>query len=77
MTSEQGQAWADKHGMLFMECSAKSGENIEGLFVGLADAITGRIQKGEIDPKNESIGVKLGTLEVQKGKEESKKKECC
>jgi hypothetical protein len=47
-----------------MECSAKSGQNIDTLFCTLAEAIVSKIDKGEVDPKNESIGIKLGTLET-------------
>jgi hypothetical protein len=34
---------AKKSGMLFMECSAKSGQNIDSLFMALTEAIDARI----------------------------------
>ena len=43
---------AKKNGMLFMECSAKSGQNIDALFLVLTEHINNKIEKGEIDPKN-------------------------
>lgn len=46
-----------------MECSAKSGQNIEGIFGQISQAIVGKIERGEIDPKNESIGIKLGSMQ--------------
>ena len=52
--------------MLFMECSAKSGQNIDGLFMVLSEGITEKIEKGEIDPRNEAIGIKIGALETEK-----------
>lgn len=35
-----------------MECSAKSGQNIDSVFVMISEAITTKIDKNEIDPKN-------------------------
>lgn len=43
---------ARKNGMLFLECSAKSGQNVDALFLLLTENINGKIEKGEIDPKN-------------------------
>ena len=64
------------HGMLFMECSAKSGQNIDHLFISLSETINSKIEKKEIDPKNESIGIKIGSLETELVIENRKKK-CC
>lgn len=52
--------------MLFMECSAKTGRNIDSIFTQLSDNIVSRVEKGELDPKNESIGIKLGSMETDK-----------
>lgn len=52
MSYDEGFDMAKKNGMLFMECSAKSGQNIDALFLVLTEHINGRIEKGEIDPKN-------------------------
>ena len=62
VTYDEGFNCAKRNGLLFMECSAKSGQNIDALFCTLAEAIVAKIDKGEVDPKNESIGIKLGTL---------------
>ncbi len=43
---------AKKSNLLFMECSAKSGQNIDSVFTQISEAIVGKIDKGEIDPKN-------------------------
>ena len=58
-----------------MECSAKSGQNIEAVFSLIAETIVNKIAKGQLDPKNEAIGIKLGSMETEK--ELRKKKECC
>ena len=58
-----------------MECSAKSGQNIDAVFGLISETIANKIAKGELDPKNESIGIKLGAMETER--EENKKKNCC
>jgi|JI6StandDraft_1071083.scaffolds.fasta_scaffold166035_2 hypothetical protein len=45
-----------------MECSAKSGQNIEAVFGLISETIVNKIVKGELDPKNEAIGIKLGAM---------------
>lgn len=40
---DEGFQLAKKAGMLFMECSAKSGQNIDALFLALTEAIDSRI----------------------------------
>jgi Ras-related protein Rab-2A len=62
--------------MMFMECSAKSGQNIDAVFLHISEAIIGKIDRAEIDPRNESIGIKLGTLEGDR-KDKKKDKDCC
>lgn len=57
---------AKKNGMLFMECSAKSGQNIDALFLVLTESINTKIEKGDIDPKNEAIGIKIGSMETER-----------
>ncbi|GAA95303.1 uncharacterized protein L969DRAFT_101429 [Mixia osmundae IAM 14324] len=39
VTAEEGQAWSDSRGCLFMECSAKQGKNVESLFDTVIDKI--------------------------------------
>ena len=59
--------------MHFMECSAKTGQNIEGIFAQASEVIVNKIEKGELDPKNESIGIKLGAMEADHAKNRDKK----
>lgn len=62
--------------MLFLECSAKSGHNVDALFTSLTDTILTKIDKKEIDPNNEAIGIKIGSLETEQTIQKKKKK-CC
>lgn len=68
--------------MLFMESSAKDHAltsevfyQIIQIFNRLATEVIRRIECGEIDPKNEAFGVKLGGY--QGGKTETKGRLCC
>lgn len=51
---------AQKNGMKFLECSAKLGENVDRVFSTLTEIIDERIDRKEIDPRNEAIGIKIG-----------------
>ena len=52
--------------MMFMECSARNHEMTVEVFMRLAKEVTKRIDEGEIDPKNELLGVKLGGYRKEK-----------
>ena len=56
----EGEAFAQKNGMIFIETSAKTDSRIAEAFTKSASAVNQKINKGTIDPKNEMDGVKLG-----------------
>lgn len=60
VSTEEGKAFADANGLLFMETSAKTAYNVEQAFLQTAQGIYGKIQSGEIDVSNESHGIKVG-----------------
>ena len=66
---------ATQQGLLFFECSAKWGKGVDEIFLGVAERILLKVEKGEIDPQDESGGVKLGNPGV--GRSVSGKKRCC
>ena len=57
---EEGSEFAQRNNMLFFETSAKTGLNIEEVFVRSAGAIAEKIEKGEYDTSNDSCGIKIG-----------------
>ena len=61
---EEGQNFADQHGLIFMETSAKTADNVETAFVQTAHSIYGKIQDGVYDPAVDKQGVKLGPLKT-------------
>lgn len=60
VSTEEGKAFADKHGLIFMETSAKTAYNVEQAFINTAEEIHGNIVSGKIDVSNESFGIKVG-----------------
>ncbi|KAM6494037.1 ras domain containing protein [Amanita muscaria] len=58
VTKEEGESWAREEGLLFVEASAKSGQNVEEAFVRAACDILAKIRQGVFDD-NRSPGVKL------------------
>ena len=49
--------------MLFIETSAKTGQNIENLFVKSVEVINEKIKEGYYDLKNGNCGIKKGNEE--------------
>ncbi|CAD8144847.1 unnamed protein product [Paramecium octaurelia] len=62
---EEAKQFAQDNEIGFMETSAKTNYNVDQMFTKLAEIILFKIQKGIIDPKNESFGVRVGS-EYQK-----------
>ena len=58
-TSEASE-FAKKHNMAFFETSAKTNDKVLEIFAQSANLVNKKIEKGIIDPKIESFGVKLG-----------------
>lgn len=55
-----GKQFAEENNMIFLETSAKTALNVEEAFVRTARNIYQKIKKNEIDPTNDSLGIKLG-----------------
>lgn len=62
ITTQEGQSFANKHNMLFVETSAKTSERITDVFVKSANLVNGKIVNKQIDPRNETYGVKMGNM---------------
>lgn len=63
VTTEEGKAFAEENGLLFLETSAKTAYNVEQAFLQTAESIYSKIQSGEIDVSNESNGIKVGSTQ--------------
>ncbi|KAE8697131.1 GTP-binding protein YPTC4 [Hibiscus syriacus] len=60
VSKEEGEQFAKENGLLFLEASARTAQNIEEAFVKTATKILQNIQEGVFDASNESSGIKLG-----------------
>lgn len=61
--------------MKFIECSAKTGSNVDSVFENLSKAVLESIESGKVDISCESGGVKIGDFEPLIPRE--KKRNCC
>jgi Ras-related protein Rab-2A len=86
VSTEEGQAFADANGLLFLETSAKTAYNVEESFLRTATEIHGKIVSGEIDVSNESHGIKVGlgagnantnNVNLQNGNTTTRQNGCC
>ena len=79
---EEGEEFAKKKNMIFLETSAKTGNNIDKIFEKSVKKIDQNILDNKYDLDNENCGIRKGlrtesfVLSVEKSKEKKKKK-CC
>nr|DAD24342.1 TPA_asm: hypothetical protein HUJ06_025806 [Nelumbo nucifera] len=60
VSTEEGEQFAKENGLIFMEASAKTAQNVEEAFISTAATIYKKIQEGVFDVSNESYGIKVG-----------------
>ncbi|KAH9313224.1 hypothetical protein KI387_028259 [Taxus chinensis] len=60
VSTEEGEKFAKENGLIFMEASAKTAQNVEEAFISTASQIYHKIQEGVFDVSNESCGIKVG-----------------
>jgi Ras-related protein Rab-2A len=60
VTTEEGQQFAQEHGLIFLETSAKTADNVEEAFMKTATKIYQEVHNGQLDVTNESLGIKVG-----------------
>ena len=60
ITYAQGYEFAQKHGMIFIETSAKNRDNIDNIFFTVAKNIVKKIDDKHIDIQDMTYGIKLG-----------------
>lgn len=68
---QEASEFAKIHELFFMEVSAKTGLNVDKLFDLSAAKVLDKIESGEMDLKDESCGIKIGTFSgksTEKGK---------
>ncbi|KRZ10055.1 Ras-related protein Rab-4B [Trichinella zimbabwensis] len=65
VTFMEASQFAQENGMLFLETSALSGENIEETFLRCARSILTKIESGELDPNRVGYGIQFGHVEMK------------
>ncbi|XP_076913217.1 ras-related protein RABB1b-like [Bidens hawaiensis] len=60
VSKEEGEQFAKENGLLFLEASARTSQNVEEAFLKTAEKILQKIQEGVFDVSNESSGIKVG-----------------
>ncbi|KAF5196530.1 Ras-related protein rab-2a [Thalictrum thalictroides] len=60
VSREEGERFAKENGLIFMEASAKTSENVIEAFTRTAEKILQNIHEGLFDLSNESSGIKVG-----------------
>ncbi|GER29522.1 RAB GTPase homolog B1C [Striga asiatica] len=60
VSKEEGEQFAKENGLLFLEASARTAQNVEEAFTKTATKILEKIQEGVFDVSNESSGIKIG-----------------
>ena len=77
----EGSILAQKNGMIFYECSAKNGKNVEQIFMESTREIDKRIKDGFYDLANENCVIKRGpdseNISLSKDKKKENEKYCC
>ncbi|KAG8365324.1 hypothetical protein BUALT_Bualt18G0092800 [Buddleja alternifolia] len=61
---EEGEQFAKEHGLIFVEASAKTTENVDEAFIRTSETIYKKIQDGGFDMSDESYGIKVGKAEI-------------
>lgn len=57
---EEGQSFAQQHGLVFIEASAKTGESVDETFVTVAVAVLDKLQRGVFNMNDDSHGIRMG-----------------
>ncbi|GAB5353042.1 hypothetical protein AAMO2058_000004400 [Amorphochlora amoebiformis] len=60
VSTKEGQQFADKNGLIFLETSAKTAANVNEAFCATARKIYKNIENGTYDTTNEAHGIKVG-----------------
>ena len=77
VTKEEGQQLANENKLMFVETSAKTGDNVETCFINMTLEIYQKMEKGEYDLTNESLGITdMRPVTLKKHKEEKEDKIC-
>ena len=73
-STQEGEEFAKENGLLFLEASAKSGEQIDDTFIVTARMVLNNIKNGVFNLDDEAHGIKVG---MKQKSSNSQKSGCC
>jgi small GTP-binding protein len=72
ISREEGEHFAREHGLLFLETSAKTGENVDEAFLATARKIYDNLESG-VFVANETFGIKRGPSQTSRSDQTSRR----
>ena len=60
VSTNEGEQFAQEHGLIFMETSAKTAHNVEDSFIKTSTMIYDNIDRGVYDLSNDKSGIRVG-----------------
>jgi Ras-related protein Rab-2A len=76
ITTEEGSAFAQTHGLIFIETSAKTAHNVDESFLELTKLILSDIEAGKYDLSTEGNGIKVGVSMLKPTPKPSSQSNC-
>lgn len=78
VTYEEASAFAEENGLIFLETSAKTGENVEEAFIKTAQLIYQNVLEGNVDLSTEGgVSKKPNNPVLSEEPQKEKPKTCC
>ena len=65
VSTNEGEMFAREHGLIFMETSAKTAQNVEEAFLQTSEIIYENIDRGVYDLSNDKAGIRVGNESYQ------------
>jgi len=77
VTFMEASRFAQEHELMFLETSARTGENVEEVFLKCARTILAKIESGQLDPEKMGSGIQYGDASLRKIKPSAGDKDGC
>lgn len=80
VTFLEASTFAQENELIFLETSAKTGENVEEAFLKCSKTILAKIETGELDPERIGSGIQYGDAALRTLQNKNRtaiKSDCC